>query len=216
MTGGGDSDNAKNTTNMLPVLCIILLLLLFYHYYWKERDMVVINIEGYEYRVHGKYDDCYQAAVMLHRCNAFTMQFLRHIRRKYTIHEPGRCRDTAERILRNYNPERLIESVANGSDTAYTVNKGERMYMCVRSADDDSIHDIELCKFVILHELAHIGNEKWGHRADYWETFKWVLHEADVSGLFEPVNYALKPRMWCSMKINYNPYFDPKVKKIWA
>ena len=196
-------------------LLIVIVLILFYTQYWVNRDMVIIELEGYKYKVHGKYEDCYQAAVMLHRCNKFIMRFLRHLNRKYTIHEPGRPKESAGRILLNYNPERLIESVANGEDTAYTINKGERMHMCVRSAKDGSLHDIEICKFIILHELAHIGNKKWGHGVDYWETFKWVLHEAYISGLFQPVDYSLYPIVWCSMKVNYNPYYDNKVKNIW-
>lgn len=178
--------------------------------------MVTIELEGYEYRVYGNYDDCYQAAVMLHRCNKFLMEYLRHLRRKYSIHEPSRTKESAARILLNYNPERLIESVANGKDTAYTINKGERMHMCVRSAEDGSLQDINICKFIILHELAHIGNEKWGHGEDYWETFKWVLHEAYTAGIFEPVNYKIYPQRWCSLNVNYNPYFDPRVKQIWS
>lgn len=196
-------------------LIIAIVLFLFYTQYWRTRDMVIIELDGYKYKVHGKYDDCYQAAVMLHRCNQFIMRFLRHLNRKYSIHEPGRPKESARRILLNYNPERLIESVASGNDTAYTINKGERMHMCVRSAKDGRLHDIEICKFIILHELSHIGNERWGHGPDYWETFKWVLHEAYTSGLFKPVDYSLYPVVWCSMKVDYNPYFDTKVKQIW-
>ena len=29
--------------------------------------MVIVELDGYKYKVHGKYDDCYQAAAMLHR-----------------------------------------------------------------------------------------------------------------------------------------------------
>jgi len=212
----GDSPTAQCRQNyMVAFLIMIVILFVFYHWYWKTRNMVVIELEGFKYHVHGDYDDCYQAAVILHRCNKFIMQFLRYLRRKYTIHEPGRPKESAARILLNYNPERLIESIADGSDTAYTINKGERMHMCVRSAKDDSLHSLEICKFIILHELAHIGNKKWGHKVDYWETFKWVLHEAYNSGMFEPVDYSLHPVVWCGMKINYNPYFDHKIKEIW-
>lgn len=177
--------------------------------------MVTVSIEGYEYRVHGNYDDCYEAAVILHKCNTFLMEFLRHLRRKYTKHEAGRPRESALRILRNYNPERLIESIADGKNTAYTINKGERMHMCVRNAENGGLHELEVCKFIVLHELAHIGNKLWGHNPDYWETFKWVLHESRNSGIYEPINFARNPTTWCSMKINYNPYFDPNVASIW-
>jgi hypothetical protein len=194
---------------------IVIALFLIYEFYWKERNMVVVELEGYSYKVYGNYDDCYHAAVILHRCNKFLMEFMRHLRRKYTIHEAGRARESAARILLNYNPERLIESVASGKDTAYTINKGERMHMCVRSADDGSLHDLELCKFVMLHELAHIANEKWGHGPDYWETFKWVLHVAYTSGIYTPVDYKRAPQRWCSLNVNYNPYFDPSVREIY-
>ena len=35
------------------------------------------------------------------------------------------------------------------------------------------------------------------------------LGEAKESGIHEPKNYALAPTMYCGLKIDYNPYFDP-------
>jgi hypothetical protein len=71
--------------------------------------------------------------------------------------------------------------------------------------------------FVVIHELAHIANERWGHSSEsqFWEIFKFLLHEAKLCGMHTPVDYSKYPVMYCGLNVNYNPYFDDNVKKMW-
>ena len=119
-------------------------------------------------------------------------------------------REIAAAILRNFNPEVLYENEPSGRDgTSYTLEKGNKLVMCLRDKATGKIHDHHTLMFVALHELAHMGNGTYGHGVDFWRTFKVVLTEARAAGIHDPVNYALRPIVYCGLRVDYNPYFDP-------
>lgn len=122
------------------------------------------------------------------------------------------------RVLAGYDLENIMENDPTASgDNTYTVDKGAKMLVCLRSRETFLLHDLHTVMFVVLHELAHISNEKWGHSSEsqFWEIFKFLLHEAKECGMHEPVDYEKHPIRYCGLDVNYNPYFDDSVKKLW-
>ena len=123
------------------------------------------------------------------------------------------------RVLAGYDLENIMENDPTASgDNTYTVDKGAKMLVCLRSRETFLLHDLHTVMFVVLHELAHIANEKWGHSSEsqFWEIFKFLLHEAKECGMHEPVDYEKRPIRYCGLDVNYNPYFDDSVKKLWS
>lgn len=123
-----------------------------------------------------------------------------------------------DRLLSGYDLENIMENDPKASgDNTYTVDKGARMVVCLRDRKTFKLHDKRIVMFVVLHELAHIANERWGHTSEsqFWEIFKFLLHEAKLCGMHEPVDYSKQPVMYCGLNVNYNPYFDDNVKKMW-
>jgi hypothetical protein len=197
----------------------------------QRRTPVQIARDDYVWNVAGGYKNSTESAKLLKDVNESIMRFLRYLKAKYRIDETddqealngpnsqsAKLRDKVGMVLANYNPESIAENdpVKSGG-TSYTVDKGKKMYICTRSKNDpNKLTDRDTLLFVILHEISHIANfNGWGHGQDFWETFAFILHEAEISGIYSPVNYAATPVNYCGMVVNHNPLFDRSIAKIW-
>lgn len=189
------------------------------------------------WNVSAGYDNAETAAHLIQKMHNRTIIFFRYLIRKYHIDETserilaegtyhdralqtiinggegtgGDLRKRAIAMVRGYDPDVLSENDPRVSgETSYTVAKGRQMLMCVRSRENpDVLSDPNTLMFTHLHELAHIANYNgWGHGPDFWTTFKWVLREAVAAGVYEPVDYAAQPIMFCGLNINYQPLYD--------
>ena len=95
-----------------------------------------------------------------------------------------------------------LEEAANKQDVAYTVNKGDRIGICLH----DSSHMINTYVFVMLHELAHVMTESQGHNDKFWEHFRLLLKEAEECGVYRYANYNDIPMPFCGIHVSYTPY----------
>lgn len=113
------------------------------------------------------------------------------------------------RLVENYNPKKISETLPTSELTAYSENKGEKTAFCLnKSKNGTKLIDINTLTFVALHELSHIATESIGHNQEFWQNFKWVLENAKEAGIYSPVDYKKYPEEYCGMKINDNPYYD--------
>ena len=98
-------------------------------------------------------------------------------------------REMVARIRARYNPEKLSEGIVDERYTSYTINKGEKIIMCMRSRDDDDrLYDKNKLFYVIVHELAHIGTVTKDHNEEFRRNFAYLLQEAQKHGLYSPIN----------------------------
>ena len=74
--------------------------------------------------------------------------------------------------------------------------------------DNSKLIDINTLSFVAIHELSHVMTKSIGHNSEFWENFKFLLQEAKIAGIHDPIDYKKKPEEYCSMKISDNPYYD--------
>jgi hypothetical protein len=122
-----------------------------------------------------------------------------------------------EQLVNNYNPQHIYEiSPKNtGNATSYTEDK-KVLVLCLRKKKPNSqgeyeLHDINTMMFVVLHELAHMMNNSFGHAADFWVLFKFLLYNATEANIYKPVNYAKNPIVYCGLSLYYNPLFDMRL-----
>ncbi len=66
---------------------------------------------------------------------------------------------------------------ASDADVAYVENKGERMKFRIR--DNDRYVALSVYMYVLIHELAHLANNEYGHG----EKFQQLMHLLEVAGL---------------------------------
>ena len=114
-----------------------------------------------------------------------------------------------KRLVDGFNPKRISETLPTSELTAFSENKGEKLAFCLNTTKDgDKLIDINTLTFVALHELSHIMTESIGHKQDFWQNFKFTLENAKDAGIYYPVDYKKKPKEYCGMTINDNPYYD--------
>jgi hypothetical protein len=113
------------------------------------------------------------------------------------------------RLVKNFNPKKVSETLPTSELTAFSENKGEKIAFCLNKKKNGSkLIDINTLTFVALHELSHLATESIGHKQDFWQNFKWILENANEAGIYSPIDYKKSPEEYCGMTINDNPYYD--------
>lgn len=125
--------------------------------------------------------------------------------------------ERVSQLITNYNSNEIFEiSPLNSSGvTSYTQDK-KTLILCLRKKElssngSNDLHDINTITFVVIHELAHMMNNLWGHKMNFWILFKFMLINSIECGIYTPVDYSKKPIVYCGLLISYNPLFDNTV-----
>jgi hypothetical protein len=115
---------------------------------------------------------------------------------------------------RNFIPEpsRFLEATPDAEHTSYSVNKGEKVHLCLRqrAGQDESLVNENVMVFVTLHEMAHSITPSIGHGPDFWNNFGWLLKQAEDRGIYTYEDFKSHPVSYCGMNITDSPAYDPK------
>lgn len=127
--------------------------------------------------------------------------------------------ERVEQLIQNYRSDKIYEiSPLNPQgNTSYAEGK-KVLVLCLRQKIPDMngnypLHDVNTMMFVVLHELAHMMNDLWGHgeESNFWYLFKFLLVNALEIDIYKPVNYGLHPIVYCGLKLTYNPLYDTRI-----
>jgi hypothetical protein len=113
-------------------------------------------------------------------------------------------------MLRNFDadPSRFSESAPDASYTSYSVNKGEKVFMCLRQRNEkEDLVDENIITFVALHELSHIGTVDVGHTPLFWNNFGWLLQRAEEIKIYRYTDFAAHPVEYCGIHITDQPTY---------
>lgn len=117
-----------------------------------------------------------------------------------------------QRLVRNFraNPERLLEATPEADHTSYSVNKGEKVHLCLRQREgsNEQLVDDNVMMFVALHEMAHMITATIGHGPDFWNNFGFLLKEAEQSGIYKHTDFRSHPVSYCGVSITDSPRYD--------
>ena len=117
--------------------------------------------------------------------------------------------ERVKRLVKNFNPNRITETLPTSKLTAYSENKGEKIAFCLnKTKEGNNLIDMETLTFVAIHELSHVMSIDIGHGDEFWTNFKFLLENAEDAGIYKNVDYKNNPKTYCGMKITDNPYFD--------
>ena len=114
-------------------------------------------------------------------------------------------------LLANFDadPIRFSESAPDASYTSYSVNKGEKVFMCLRQRNEkEELVDENIITFVALHELTHCGTHEVGHTPLFWNNFGWVLQRAEELQIYQFTDFAAHPVEYCGIHITDQPTYD--------
>jgi hypothetical protein len=110
------------------------------------------------------------------------------------------------------NPERFSEATPDAEHTSYSVNKGEKVHLCLRQREgsNESLVDENVMVFVAIHEMAHIVTPSVGHEPEFWNNFAWLLKQAEANDIYSYQNFKAHPVSYCGLQITDSPSYDPK------
>lgn len=164
------------------------------------------------YNVCGGFANNMNAANKLAEIHEFIIQYLKFVKKKFIQIELAQPLYTIfTRMLANYNPDNVFENrPAYDEDTSFVSSKGKQFGIRLRKQTPhrNKLHNMSILKFVILHELTHLGCLSYGHNTEFWQRFKISLTQAVESKLCKPVGYSKYPDNYCVLKLNSNPYCD--------
>jgi len=174
---------------------IIVILFIYLKNYYAEVSYVKSSVDGKDYLVR-KLGDREQAADLLASVSADLQKLVKHLVAKYPD------KSIIKRLYENFNPDNISEGSPQSGYTSYSVNKGERIILCVRQKDgNDSFVDKNTIMYVAVHELAHLATESIGHDQSFWNNFKFILQEAVDIGIYTKVDYSKSPAPYCGIKV---------------
>lgn len=108
---------------------------------------------------------------------------------------------------------RFSESTPDAQYTSYSVNKGEKIFMCLRQRDaKEALVQENIILFVALHEMSHVGTASIGHTPEFWNHFAWVLKQAEHIKIYQYTDFAAHPVEYCGVHITDSPTYKDTVK----
>lgn len=181
---------------LIILTSIVAISFLIYSSYDDNLEKVVSNVDNREYIVQDK-EDSKDAADLIAKIREKLVLLVNHLIKAYPNDE------RIEMLKENFNPDALREGVDNSGYTSYSLNKGEKIVLCLRNKD--KLMDLNTMMFVCLHELTHICTADIGHTDVFWRNFKWILEESINIGIYVKQDFHKEPVEYCGMKITSSP-----------
>ena len=161
---------------------------------WPRRLVWVRAGNGKAYRVK-PLPDAAQAADRLAELEARLWAFLEAAEAA----APGDSR--LENVRSRWNG--TLAETPDGKDIAYSIGK-DSVYVCVRRADG-RLDDVNTCMFVLVHELAHLATDAWGHPQEFWTNMKFLLELAEHVGAYAYQDFEATATTYCGRLLGGSP-----------
>jgi hypothetical protein len=158
-----------------------------------EVEYVKSKVDGKKYLVRS-LPDKQEAADLLAELNKDMMKLINHLLKKFPDNED------IQRLYKNYDPAAISEGSPDSGYTSYSINKGEKLVICIRNSDMSFVKK-NIIVYPFVHELGHLMTSEVGHTPLFWKNFKFILQEAVDIGIYNKVDFKNNPTDYCSIKI---------------
>jgi hypothetical protein len=186
----------------MVVVIVLYIIKNFYDSDYYNLKCIISNVDGQTYCVRERAK-LQLAADLLAKVNKKCKDLVIYVGDKYS-NDPDMMR-----LVKKFNPTKIMETLPTSEFTAYSENKGEKVAFCLNTTKEgNQLIDLDTLTFVAIHELAHIMTESEGHKQVFWQNFKKLLAAAKEGNIYEPKDYKKEPKEYCGMTISDNPYFD--------
>ena len=186
------------------ILATIILIICIKYYF--DNDMVGLNcirsnVDGNKYCVRERLKQ-EMAADLLASVTKNMKKLVEYMQKTYPTYE------NVQRLIKNFNPQTIMETQIDSEHTAYSENKGEKIAFCLNTTKTgDTLIDRNTLTFVSIHELAHTMSESIGHKEEFWKNFKFLLENSVRIHIYKAVDYSKHPISYCGMMINESPLY---------
>ena len=180
----------------------VLILFTILNKFKEDKDIttVISKKDNRKYIVR-KLPDAEKAADKLSEINSYILSLIKSLENKENNDYTGNIKT----LINRYNPDTLSETGKDAEYTSYSVNKGQKISICIRNKDNSFI-DNNTVIFVVIHELAHVMTDSIGHTKEFWDNMKYLLEKAEEINIYSPQDYNTNPINYCGMEINSTPY----------
>ncbi len=176
------------------IFTMLIILFMFIKNRYSEVEYFKSEVDARFYLVR-KLPDMNQAANYLADVNKELITLVRHMVAKYPNNK-----DVIQ-LYNNYNPNAVSEGSPDSGYTSYSINKGEKIVLCIRQKDKSFV-DKNIVMYVAIHELAHTMTTDVGHTPTFWNNFKLLLENAIEINIYSKQDFANVPEEYCGIQIN--------------
>ena len=183
------------------IVIIVSLLCFFLHYESKYSELTYVSstIDNRKYLVRNR-DDKQQAADLLAKVRENLDKLANYLKKNHQDDI------RVQRLIKNYKPEKISESIPKANYTSYSVNKGEKIVFCIRSKDEkEELVSLNTIMFVAIHELAHVITKSIGHTDEFWDNMKFLLKKSVKINIYKKHDYKNNPIPYCGTEITDSP-----------
>jgi len=182
-------------TFVIVILTVVLILFLYYEKQYAELTKVKSTIDNKEYLVRNKPDK-QEGADLLARVVKNIDLLLKYNKKNGVFNT----------LEKKYNPDNISESLSNSKYTSYSLNKGEKIVLCIRHKNEkEDLVDLNTLMFVVLHELAHLESISIGHNKEFWDNMNELLKTGIKLGIYDYVDYKQNPIKYCGINVTATP-----------
>lgn len=191
-----------NIISYILAACILIVCIKYYF----DNDMaglncITSNVDGNKYCVRERLKQ-EMAADLLASVTKNMKILVAYMQKTYPTYE------NVQRLVKNFNPQTIMETQVDSEHTAYSENKGEKIAFCLNTTKNgDTLIDKNTLTFVSIHELAHTMSESIGHKEEFWNNFRFLLENAVRIHIYRAVDYSKKPISYCGMTIDESPLY---------
>jgi len=185
------------------ILILFLIIYIFYNNTYYKDNLVYqkSTIDNEEYFVRNLEDKSNAAnslATIKNNIKKLVAHLNNNINDKKYINE----KEYINNLVNRTKQINIMETPDDEQNTSYTINKGEKIVICLRSKFLNQIHDINTIMYVVIHELAHVACPEYGHTPLFKKIFIFLLKESNKINIYTPIDYRKKPQDYCGMVIN--------------
>lgn len=188
---------------MKLIFAIIILLIIYVIYYWYNYDNMTFiksSIDNKYYMVRNLPDKV-KAADLLATLRNNILVLKKHL----VDNKDGsykEFKDYIERLETKVHDVTISENNNKDDTTAYSVNKGEELILCLRSKKhSNQFHDTNTLMYVILHEISHISCPEYNHTPLFKKIFAFLTETAVKLNMYKIINYNQTPTEYCGILI---------------
>ena len=190
---------------MIYIFIILIFVIVFncYNNYLENADINIIKgIDGINYYVRNNNDKG-EAASILCELRQKIKKLIKFIEKNDSNDEEYKIYKENINLIKNkIDFVKFKETPKTSNYTSYSVNKGEELFLCIRSKKTNEIHDINDLLYVAIHEIAHIGCPEIGHTNLFFKINLYLLKKAVEFNLYKYDNYNSNPKEYCGIDLN--------------
>jgi hypothetical protein len=183
------------------ILILFLIVYIFYNNTYSKDNLInqLSTIDNQEYFVRN-LEDRSSAANTLAAIKNNIIELVTHLNNN--ISQYNSEKEYINNLFIRTKQINIMETPDDEKNTSYTINKGEKIVLCLRSKILNEIHDMNTIMYVVIHELAHVACPEYGHTPLFKKIFIFLLKEAKKIGIYTPIDYRKNPQDYCGMTIN--------------